>query len=73
MSVSCLDNITKIGVEDMGDLADSLHDPEVLRLENLDKNLRPPASALACDDDHLRERRNEASLHSCEKTVGARK
>lgn len=40
----------------MGDLADSLHDPEVLRLENLDTNLRPPASALECtrqavDDD----------------------
>lgn len=40
----------------MGDLADSLADPEVLRLENLDTDLRPPASALeytrqAVDDD----------------------
>ena len=56
MSVSRLQHITKIGVEDMGDLADSLDDPEVLRLENLDTDLRPPASALAhskhaVDDD----------------------
>ncbi len=56
MSVSRLQHITKIGVEDMGDLADSLDDHEVLRLENLDTDLRPPASALAhsrhaVDDD----------------------
>ena len=57
MSISRLQYITKIGVEDMGDLADSLDDPEVLRLENLDTDLRPPASALECtrqavDDDN---------------------
>jgi len=46
MSVSRLENITKIGVEQMGDLADSLDDPGVLRLENLDTDLRPPQSAL---------------------------
>ncbi len=56
MSVSRLEHITKIGVEQMGDLADSLEDPAVLRLENLDTDLRPPASALeftrqAVDDD----------------------
>jgi N-succinyldiaminopimelate aminotransferase len=56
MSVSRLDYITKIGVEQMGDLADSLQDPDVLRLENLDTDLRPPQSALdftkrAIDDD----------------------
>ena len=56
MSVSRLEHVTKIGVEDMGALADSLADPEVLRLENLDTDLRPPASALrvtrqAVDDD----------------------
>ncbi len=56
MSVSRLDHITKIGVEVMGDLADKLSDPEVLRLENLDTDLRPPQSALdftkrAVDDD----------------------
>lgn len=56
MSVSRLEHITLIGVEQMGDLADSLHDPAVLRLENLDTDLRPPPSALAftkaaVDDD----------------------
>ena len=47
MSVSRLQHITKIGVEQMGDLADSLDDPEVLRLENLDTDIAPPASAVA--------------------------
>src|SRR5436305_11034568 len=56
MSVSRLRNITQIGVAQMGDLADSLKDPEVLRLENLDPDLRPPQSAIeyskrAVDDD----------------------
>ncbi|HEY3047110.1 MAG TPA: pyridoxal phosphate-dependent aminotransferase [Polaromonas sp.] len=56
MSVSRLAHITKIGVEQMGDLADNLKDPDVLRLENLDTDLRPPQSALAftkraVDDD----------------------
>ena len=57
MSVSRLTHITKIGVEQMGDLADRLNDPEVLRLENLDTDLRPPQSALdftkrAVEDDN---------------------
>jgi len=56
MSVSRLDQITKIGVEQMGDLADSLADPDVLRLENLDTDIPPPRSAVeftrrAIDDD----------------------
>jgi N-succinyldiaminopimelate aminotransferase len=46
MSVSRLEYITKIGVEQMGDLADSLEDPNLLRFENLDTDLRPPQSAL---------------------------
>ena len=46
MSVSRLEHITKIGVEVMGDLADKLSDPEMLRLENLDTDLRPPQSAV---------------------------
>ncbi|MEE8108998.1 MAG: pyridoxal phosphate-dependent aminotransferase [Gammaproteobacteria bacterium] len=56
MPVSRLKHITRIGVEQMGDLADSLDDPEVLRLENLDTDLRPSQAALdftkqAIDDD----------------------
>lgn len=55
-STSRLQHITKIGVEQMGELADQLRDPEVLRLENLDTDLRPPQPALeftkkAVDDD----------------------
>jgi aspartate/methionine/tyrosine aminotransferase len=51
-----LRHITPIGVEQMGDLADRLKDPEVLRLENLDTDLRPPRGALvhtgrSVDDD----------------------
>ena len=57
MSVSRLTYVTQIGVEQMGDLADRLKDPDVLRLENLDTDLRPPHSALegtrrAVDDDN---------------------
>jgi len=46
MSVSRLNHISKIGVEQMGDLADSLRDPQVLRLENLDTNIAPPEAAV---------------------------
>ena len=57
MSVSRLTDITQIGVERMGDLADTLKDADVLRLENLDTDLRPPQSAIECtrravDDDN---------------------
>ncbi len=51
MSVSRLEHITKIGVEQMGDLADSLDDADVLRLENLDTNISPPPSAIAATKD----------------------
>ncbi len=47
MSVSRLEHIARIGVEQMGDLADALSDAEVLRLENLDTDIPPPASAVA--------------------------
>ena len=46
MSVSRLEHITKIGVEQMGDMADSLNDPSSLRLENLDTNILPPVDAV---------------------------
>jgi len=38
--------MTPIGVERMGDVADSLSNPDVLRLENLDTDLLPPQIAL---------------------------
>ncbi|HAA24094.1 MAG TPA: aspartate aminotransferase, partial [Cytophagales bacterium] len=46
MSVSRLQHMTKIGVEQMGDLADQLQDSQVLRLENLDTDVPPPNHAL---------------------------
>jgi aspartate/methionine/tyrosine aminotransferase len=56
MSVSRLKNVSLIGVEQLGSLADSLADPGLLRLENLDTDMRPPAAAVAftrqaVDDD----------------------
>ena len=42
MTVSRLRNMTGIGVDRVGRLADQAHDPDLLRLENLDTDLRPP-------------------------------
>jgi N-succinyldiaminopimelate aminotransferase len=42
MSVSRLAGMAGIGVDRMGHLADASGDPEILRLENLDTDLRPP-------------------------------
>ena len=54
--VSRLRGVLGIGVDRMGDQANALADPSVLRLENLDTDLRPPAAALeatrrAVDED----------------------
>lgn len=56
MTVSRLRDIPGIGVDEIGDAADAASDPEFLRLENLDTDVRPPAAALAAtraavDDD----------------------
>jgi aspartate/methionine/tyrosine aminotransferase len=56
MTVSRLRDIPGIGVNVIGDKADAAHDPQLLRLENLDTDLRPPQVALdvtraAVDDD----------------------
>ncbi|CAN5440917.1 aminotransferase class I/II-fold pyridoxal phosphate-dependent enzyme [soil metagenome] len=40
------ESLTAIGVERMGDLADTLTNPQLLRLENLDTDILPPAEAL---------------------------
>lgn len=47
MSVRRVRNIPGIGVDEVGDAADSLDDDEMLRLENLDTDLRPMPAALA--------------------------
>src|SRR6185437_8891935 len=56
MTVTRLLGIPGIGVDVMGDAADAAADPELLRLENLDTDIRPPRVALevtraAIDDD----------------------
>ena len=50
-----VDSLTDIGVERMGDAADLLADPRVLRLENLDTNLPPPEEALAATERAVRD------------------
>jgi aspartate/methionine/tyrosine aminotransferase len=57
MTVSRLREIPGIGVDEVGDAADAAADPELLRLENLDTDIRPPRIALdltraAVDDDN---------------------
>jgi aspartate/methionine/tyrosine aminotransferase len=56
MTVSRLRDIPGIGVDAVGDAADAAADPDFLRLENLDTDIRPPEVALAAtraaiDDD----------------------
>jgi aspartate/methionine/tyrosine aminotransferase len=56
VTVSRLRDIPGIGVDEVGDAADAAADPEILRLENLDTDLRPPRVAVdltraAIDDD----------------------
>lgn len=47
MSVSRLRHIPGIGVNEVGDRADALADPEMLRMENLDTDVPPPEVAVA--------------------------
>ncbi|RDJ98407.1 pyridoxal phosphate-dependent aminotransferase [Paraburkholderia lacunae] len=56
MAVTRLQNIPGIGVDRMADKADSMRNANILRLENLDTDLRPPPAAIrrthdAIDDD----------------------
>ena len=48
-------SMTPIGVERMGDAADALHDPGLLRLENLDTDLAPPQLALDTTEAQVRD------------------
>ena len=45
MTVARLRDIPGIGVDVIGDAADAAADPDILRLENLDTDLRPPRVA----------------------------
>ena len=46
MPVSRLQHIPGIGVDQMGNAADAAHDPQILRLENMDTDLAPPRDAI---------------------------
>jgi N-succinyldiaminopimelate aminotransferase len=46
MPVSRLQHIPGIGVDRVGDAADAAHDPEILRLENMDTDIPPPRAAI---------------------------
>ena len=46
MPVSRLQHVPAIGVERMGNAADAAHDPEILRLENMDTDIPPPRAAI---------------------------
>ena len=46
MTVSRLRDVPGIGVDRMGNAADQAHDPEILRLENMDTDLPPPRAAI---------------------------
>jgi aspartate/methionine/tyrosine aminotransferase len=48
-------SMTPIGVERMGDAVDALRGNDVLRLENLDTDLLPPAAALSTSESQVRE------------------
>ena len=77
MTVSRLREIPGIGVDRVGDAADQLGDPDILRLENLDTDLRPPAAALArtheaIDDDAANSYLPFTGLRSLREAAAAR-
>ena len=55
MTVSRLREIQGIAVDRTGGSADAAHDPEILRLENMDTDLAPPPEALAATHEAIRE------------------
>src|SRR5215469_11471155 len=53
MTVSRLREIQAIAVDRTGGSADAAHDPEILRLENMDTDLAPPPEALAATHEAI--------------------
>ncbi len=60
--VSRLKNIPGIGVDRMGNAADDTKDPEVLRLENLDTDISPPAIAIQVTKEAIGKDENNSYL-----------
>ena len=53
MSVSRLQFVPPIGVDRVSNAADAAHDPELLRLENMDTDLRPPRAAILATQESV--------------------
>src|SRR5215472_3169431 len=53
MTVSRLKEIHGIAVDRTGESADAAHDPEILRLENMDTDLAPPPEAIAATHEAI--------------------
>lgn len=60
--VSRLQNIPGIGVDRMGTAADARQDPEILRLENLDTDIPPPAIAIEVTKNGIGRDENNSYL-----------
>lgn len=62
LRVSRLSQVPGIGVDRMGNAADAAHDPEMLRLENLDTDIPPPAVAIKATQDGVDKDENNSYL-----------
>ena len=60
--VSRLTQVPGIGVDRMGNAADAAHDPELLRLENLDTDIPPPAAAIEATRNAIGNDENNSYL-----------
>lgn len=60
--VSRLAQVPGIGVDRMGNKADDALDPEILRLENLDTDIPPPAIAIETTRNAVGEDKNNSYL-----------
>lgn len=60
--VQRLTHVPGIGVDRMGNAADAMHDPEFLRLENLDTDISPPKVALQVTRDSIDKDENNSYL-----------
>src|SRR3989338_3830505 len=60
--VSRLKDVPGIGVDRMGNLADSANDPTILRLENLDTDIPPPRPAIEATQNAVDKGENNSYL-----------
>lgn len=60
--VSRLAEVSGIGVDRMGNAADAAHDPKILRLENLDTDIAPPAIAMEVTKNSIGADENNSYL-----------